>query len=71
VLHGVQIPHLKGEFWWIGAPIVNCKNGLTDRFAVWVVDSSELKDAHIQCYSPGGANVPSLEDTLPPPSEND
>jgi len=45
------------------------KNGLTDRFAVWAVDSSVPKDAQIQSYSPGGANVPSWEDTLPSPVE--
>jgi len=46
-----------------------CKNGLTDQFAVWVVDSSGPKDAQIQLYSPGGANVPSWEDTLLSPVE--
>jgi len=27
------------------------------------------KEAHVQSYSPGGANVPSWEGTLSPPSE--
>jgi len=36
-----------------------CKNGWTDRFAVWVVDWSGPKDAQVQSYSPGGANMPS------------
>jgi len=27
------------------------------------------KDAQVQSYSPGGANVPSWEDTLPSPVE--
>jgi len=27
------------------------------------------QDAQVQSYSPGGANVPSLENTLPPPGE--
>ena len=26
---GIQIPHLKGQFWWIGAPIVNYRHILT------------------------------------------
>ena len=30
-------------------------------FAIWVVDSGELKQAQVQSYSPGGANVPSWE----------
>ena len=33
------------------------------------MDSSGPKDAQVQSYSPDGANVPSLEDTLPPPGE--
>jgi len=32
------------------------KNGWTDRFAVWIVDSGGLKEAHIQSYLPDGAN---------------
>jgi len=56
---------------WLGllAHHVSPKNGLADRFAVWVVGSSGSKDAQIQSYSPGGANVPSWEDTLPTPLE--
>ena len=56
-----------------GAPIVKyrdfchelCRNGCTDRFAVWVVDSDSggPKEAQVQLYSPGSANV--LDDTLP------
>ena len=61
MLHGVQIPHKKEQLWWIGAPIVKyrhfcrklCKNGWTDRFAVWVVDSSGPKEAQVQSYSSG------------------
>jgi len=56
----------------MGAPIVNYMHFLTsavqtrlNRFAVCVVDSSGPKDAQIQSYSPGGANVPSWEETLP------
>ena len=37
-----------------------CKNGCTDRFAVWVVDSGGPKKAHVQSYSLGGANVHNL-----------
>jgi len=33
------------------------KNGLTDRLAVLVVDSGGSKEAQVQLYSPGGANV--------------
>jgi len=49
-----------------------CKNGLTDRFTVWVVDMGRPKEAQeVQSYSPGGANVQSWEDSLPPPGEYD
>jgi len=44
-----------------------CENGLTDRFAVWVVDSGGPKEAQVQW--PRGANVPSCEGTLAPPDE--
>jgi len=40
------------------------QNGSNDPFAVLVVDSGGPKDAQFQLYSPGGANVPSWEDTL-------
>jgi len=36
------------------------KNGRTDRKAVWVVDSGGPKEAQVQLYWPGGANVPSI-----------
>ena len=36
-----------------------------------VVDSGGAKEAQVQSYSPGGANVPSLEGTLAPPDEYD
>ena len=32
-----------------------CKNGLTDRFAIWLVDSGLPKEAQVQSYLPGGA----------------
>jgi len=48
-----------------------CKNGRTDRFAIWVVDSGGAKEAQVQWYSLGGANVPSCEFTLAPPREYD
>jgi len=48
-----------------------CKNGWTDRDAVWVVDLGGPKKAQVQSYSPGGANVPSHEGTLAPPGEYD
>ena len=60
-----------------GALIVNFRHflpsavqhGLTDRLAVWVLDSTVPKDAQIQSYWPGGTNLPSWEDTLPSPVE--
>jgi len=48
-----------------------CKNGWTNRFAVWVVDSGGLKEAQVQSYSPGGAKVPSWEGSLLLPCEYD
>jgi len=48
-----------------------CKNGWTDWFAVWVVASGWLKEAQVQSYSPGYANVPSLEGTLLQPGKYD
>ena len=36
-----------------------CKNGLTDRCALWVVGSGRPKEAEVQSYSPGCANVQS------------
>jgi len=60
-----------GQFLGKGAPIVKyrefcselCKNGLTDRLAVLLVDMGRPKEAQVQSYSPGGANVPSPEGT--------
>jgi len=37
----------------------------------WKLQYNKIKDAQVQSYSPGGANVPSWEDTLPPPGEYD
>jgi len=34
-----------------------CKNGWTDRFTPWVVDSGGPKEAQVQSYSSGGANA--------------
>jgi len=62
----VQILHGKGQFWWIRVPIVNYRH---DPFAVSAVDSSGPKDARVQSYSAGGANVPLRKDTLPSPVE--
>jgi len=47
------------------------KNGSTDQFAVWVVDSGGPKEAQVQPHSPGGANVPSHVDILASPGEYD
>jgi len=44
---------------------------MADHFAVWVVDSSGLKEAQVWSYSPGGANVPSWKGTLAQPGEYD
>ena len=35
----------------------------------WVVDSGGLKEARVQSYLPGGANVCTWEGTLAPPGE--
>jgi len=43
----------------------------TDRFAFWVVDSTGPKEAQVQLYSLGGANVPRWKGTLAPPGEYD
>ena len=48
-----------------------CKNGWTDRFALWVVDSGGPKEAQVQLYSTGGAIVPTWEGTLSPAGEYD
>ena len=36
-----------------------CENGWISWFAVWIVDSGGPKEAQIQSYSPGGANLSS------------
>jgi len=79
VLDGVQISHRKMQFWGQEEPIVSigtfcrelCKNGRTDRFAVWTVDSGGPKEPLVQSYSPGGANVPTWEGTWASPGEYD
>ena len=48
-----------------------CKNGRTDRFAVWIVDSGGPKEAQVQSYSPAATYVPTWEGTLAPPGEYD
>jgi len=48
-----------------------CKNGWTDRFAIWVVDSGGQKEAQVQLYSPGGTNVHTRKGILAPPGEYD
>jgi len=80
MLYGVHIPRWKGQFLGKRAPIVKYRDFLSravhqtwsvDRFAVWVVDSGGPKEAQVQSYSPGGANVPSHVDTLAPSGEYD
>jgi len=76
---GVQISHRKQHFAGEEEPIVTvgtfccelCKNGQTDRLAVWIVDSGRLKEAQVQLYLPAGANVPTWEGTLVPPGKYD
>jgi len=40
-------------------------------FPIWDVDSGVLKEAQVQSYLPGGANVPSPVGTLVPPGKHD
>jgi len=74
-------PPEKGQFWGKGCPLESigmfcyelCKNGRTDRFAVWVVDLGGRgpKKVQVQSYSLGGANVSLRKSTLAPPCEYD
>jgi len=48
-----------------------CKNSRTDRFAIWIVDLGGPKEAQVQLYSPGGANIPTHEGTLLSPGKYD
>ena len=48
-----------------------CKNGGTNRFAVWIVDSGAAKEGQVQSYSPGGTIVPAWESTLALPGQYD
>jgi len=74
-----EIPHKKGNFGGKGRPLLSivtfcgelCRSGWTDRFAAWVVDSGGPKEAQLQLYLPGGANVPTWEGTLAPPCKYD
>jgi len=47
------------------------RSGWTDRFAVWVVDSGGPKEAQVQSYLSGGADVLTREGLLAPPGEYD
>jgi len=72
-------PTRRGNFGGKGRPLLSigtfchelCRNGRTDQFAVWVVGSGGPKEAQVQWYSLGGANVPSHVGTLAPPGEYD
>jgi len=77
VLDGPQIPYaegqLLGERTCPGMPddtlpwaVQRCPNR---SITVWVVDSSGPKEAQVQLYLPGGANVPSREGTMTSPGE--
>ena len=66
VLDGAKIPHAKGQLLGErtcpGMPnntAVSCAKMAADRLAIWVVDSGGPKEAQVQPYLPGGANVPS------------
>jgi len=79
VLDGVQIPLGKGQFWGEGhAPTCPttlwyklCKNGWTDRDAVWVMDSGGPKEACIRwgpdppCERAIIRGMEMFDDTLP------
>ena len=70
VLHGVQIPHGKGNFEGKTAPIAKHKDFLPCRVLcknAKPVDSSSglgTQEGRKQAYSPGGANVLSWDGTL-------
>ena len=76
VLDGVQISPSRGNFGGKEEPVVSigsfchqlCENGWTDEFAIWIVDSDGLKEAQVQSYSTGGANVPIWLGTLVAPT---
>jgi len=59
----------RGNFWGNGRPIVKYKDTLRSSVQKWLNQSGGQKEAQIQSYSPGGANVPSWEGTLAPPGE--
>ena len=69
---GSRSPHGKGQFLTKGAPVVKYRD-----FAVSFAETAEAKDlpfglwkeAQVQSYSPGVANVPTVEGTLAPPGE--
>ena len=69
----------RGNFGGNEEPIVSivtlcrelCKNGWTDRFPVWIVDSGGPKEAQVHPYSSGGATVSTWEGTLAPTGEYD
>ena len=50
---------------------IACLRRRTDRFAVRVMDSGGPKEAQVQSYSPGGANVPSPVGTFAQPGKYD
>ena len=76
---GSRYPYQKGQFWRKEEPIVSigtfcrelCKNGWTNRFAIWIVDLGGPKEAEVQLFLPGGANVPTWEGTLASRGEHD
>jgi len=50
---------------------VSCAEPIKLPFGLWFVDSGGPKEAQVQSYSPGSANVPSSEGTLAQPGEYD
>jgi len=80
VLDGGPDPPCEGAI--LGESVAHCKalgtfcrelyrNGWTDRFDIWVVDSGGPKEAQVHSYSPGGDNKLKWKNTLAPPSEYD
>jgi len=69
-LDGGPGPLWEGAIFWERVAYCNletfcrelCRNGWTDRFAVWFVDSGGPKEAAVESYSPGGASI--SDDTL-------
>jgi len=79
MLDGVPDPPCQGQFWGKGRPIVKYRDSLpwavqkwlNRSICLWVVDSDGPKEAQVQSYSPGCANLPIREGTLMPQGKHD